>query len=435
MKMVIFTKKQHLVFLLLFVLCFVVNWSKAETEENEESVMKKTEKDALYSTIQGFVGDSWNGSYLFPDPCGWTPIQGVTCDIYDELWYVTSLSFGTMRENSLACSDTPLIRPQLFDLKHLKSLSLIKCFNTPNHYLASISHEKWLDLSKNLETLEIRSNAGLIGELPSYITNLTNLQSLVVLENRLNGALPENLSKLTKLRRLVLSGNRFTGSIPEVYGLTGLLILDLSRNFLSGSLPLSIGGLDSLLKLDVSNNYLEGKVTRGLQSLKNLTLLDLRNNRFSGGLTKEIQEMSSLVELVLSNNQLAGDLTGIEWRNLKNLVVLDLSNTSLKGEIPWSILELKKLRFLGLSNNNLQGKLIRTIETEMPCLNALYVNGNNISGEMKFTRMFYERMGRRLGVWGNPNLCYHVDDIKNLDDDDDDHVPFGVNQCKALTLA
>lgn len=37
--------------------------------------MEKTEKAALYSTVQGFVGDSWNGSYLFPDPCGWTPIQ------------------------------------------------------------------------------------------------------------------------------------------------------------------------------------------------------------------------------------------------------------------------------------------------------------------------------------------------------------------------
>lgn len=37
--------------------------------------MEKTEQEALYSTIQGFVGNSWNGSDLYPDPCGWTPIQ------------------------------------------------------------------------------------------------------------------------------------------------------------------------------------------------------------------------------------------------------------------------------------------------------------------------------------------------------------------------
>lgn len=73
-KMLRFTKKQQLYFLLC-VWCLVVNWSSAETEESEGGPMGETEKAALYSTVQGFVGDSWNGSYLFPDPCGWTPIQ------------------------------------------------------------------------------------------------------------------------------------------------------------------------------------------------------------------------------------------------------------------------------------------------------------------------------------------------------------------------
>lgn len=37
--------------------------------------MEKSEQLALYSAIQGFVGKWWNGSDLYPDPCGWTPIQ------------------------------------------------------------------------------------------------------------------------------------------------------------------------------------------------------------------------------------------------------------------------------------------------------------------------------------------------------------------------
>lgn len=37
--------------------------------------MEEGERRALYSAIQGFVGRNWNGSELFPDPCGWTPIQ------------------------------------------------------------------------------------------------------------------------------------------------------------------------------------------------------------------------------------------------------------------------------------------------------------------------------------------------------------------------
>lgn len=41
--------------------------------------MKSVEKAALYSTIQTFVGKWWNGSDLYPDPCGWTPIEVTHC--------------------------------------------------------------------------------------------------------------------------------------------------------------------------------------------------------------------------------------------------------------------------------------------------------------------------------------------------------------------
>lgn len=37
--------------------------------------MHKGELQALYLVIQGFTGNSWNVSQLYPDPCGWTPIQ------------------------------------------------------------------------------------------------------------------------------------------------------------------------------------------------------------------------------------------------------------------------------------------------------------------------------------------------------------------------
>ncbi|XP_010551316.1 PREDICTED: piriformospora indica-insensitive protein 2 [Tarenaya hassleriana] len=414
---------------LLLCLWCLSGLGMGETEESEGAPMEKTEQAALYSAIQGFVGDSWNGSDLYPDPCGWTPIQGVSCDMFDGLWYVTGLSFGTVQDNSLACSKFPEIRPQLFNLKHLKSLSFFNCFISPNRYLSSISDEQWLELSTSLETLELRSNPGLIGEIPSAITTLTNLQSLVVLENRLTGPLPEDIAKLTGLRRLVLAGNRFTGKIPEVFGLTELLILDLSRNSLSGPLPSSVGGLKSLLKLDMSNNNLEGKLPSELQFLKNLTLLDMRNNMFSGGLTKAIQEMSSLQEMAMSNNLLGGDMMGIKWKKMGNLVILDVSNTGLTGEIPSSIADLKKLRFLGLSNNKLTGKLIPKMETAMPCLNALYINGNNMSGELEFSGTFYQRMGRRFGGWGNPNLCYPDGEIS-----DSDHIPYGVKPCKSNEL-
>ena len=37
--------------------------------------MEEKERAALYAAIEGFVGKGWNGSGLYPDPCGWSPIQ------------------------------------------------------------------------------------------------------------------------------------------------------------------------------------------------------------------------------------------------------------------------------------------------------------------------------------------------------------------------
>lgn len=61
------------VFGLLLLLYFGV-WCNGDSE-NMAAPMEKNEINALYSAIQGFVGKWWNGSDLYPDPCGWTPIQ------------------------------------------------------------------------------------------------------------------------------------------------------------------------------------------------------------------------------------------------------------------------------------------------------------------------------------------------------------------------
>lgn len=47
----------------------------AKCSDSDGAPMLKTEQNALYAAIQGFVGKWWNGSDLYPDPCGWTPIQ------------------------------------------------------------------------------------------------------------------------------------------------------------------------------------------------------------------------------------------------------------------------------------------------------------------------------------------------------------------------
>ncbi|CAA2967139.1 piriformospora indica-insensitive protein 2-like [Olea europaea var. sylvestris] len=393
-------------------------------DENGVASMKRTEQEALYSAIQGFVGKWWNGSDLYPDPCGWTPIQGVGCDLFDGFWYVTDLSIGPVHDNSLSCAQNVEFRPQLFELRHLKSLSFFNCFVSPHHYPVAIPTENWQGFAGSLESLEFRSNPCLIGQIPYTFGYLRNLRSLVLVENGLTGELPAFFGNLINLRRLNLAGNSFSGSLPDNFGeLNQLLILDMSRNLFSGLLPSTFGGLTSLLKLDLSNNQLEGKIPQEIGKLKNLTLLDLSNNKFSGGLTTLFQEMSSLEQLVLSNNPTGGNLTNLAWHNLICLTVLDLSNTSLTGGIPDSISKLKRLRFLGLNDNMLTGKISTKIET-LPNISAMHIYGNNLTGELKFSEGFYGKLGRRFGAWDNPNLCYPSGLISRI------NVPFGVKKCQ-----
>lgn len=321
------------------------------------------------------------------------------------MWYVTELTLGLVHENSLSCTASLKIKPQLFKLKHLKSLTFFNCFTSP----VTIPKEDWINLGSTLESLEFRSNSGLIGELPKTIGSLTNLKSLVVLENGFNGKLPTSLCNLSSLKRLVLAGNFFIGTVPDCFnGFKDLLILDLSRNSFSGTLPLSIGEMVSLLKLDVSNNQFEGKLPQEIGFLKNLTLLDLRNNRISGGLFENVEKIRSLTDLILSGNPIgsSGDeMMGIKWENMGNLVILDLSKMGLRGEIPSGLTTLKRLRFLGLNDNNLTGVVpSKKLET-LPCLGALYIHGNNLSGELRFSKRFYEKMGTRFKASKNPNLC------------------------------
>ncbi|XP_048561718.1 piriformospora indica-insensitive protein 2-like isoform X1 [Triticum urartu] len=406
----------------LFVALLLVSGCAAEGEdevgspvaaEEPEAPMEDKEKAALYAAIGGFVGKAWNGSGLFPDPCGQTPIQGVSCDLFNGVWYPTVVSVGPVLDNSLQCAPDARFSPQLFDLRRLKSLTFYACFPASNP--TTIPATNWDKLAGTLETLEFRSNTGLAGAIPASLGRLASLQSLVLVDNNLTGAVPPELGGLAKLRRLVLSGNGLSGPVPATLGNNNpqlrrldneqLLIVDMSKNSLTGSLPPSLGGLKGLLKMDLSNNRLEGRIPPELAGLESLTLLDLRNNSLTGGLPEFVLGMPALQDLLLSSNPLlGGTLMQHGWEKMASLATLDLSNVGLAGAIPESMAAMPRLRFLALDHNRLSGAVPAKLAL-LPSIGAMYLNGNNLTGTLEFSARFYQRMGSRFASWDNPGLC------------------------------
>ncbi|KAM3197617.1 hypothetical protein ACQJBY_072969 [Aegilops geniculata] len=378
-----------LVLAVLFLALLLLSGCAAEGEDEEgspvaaeepEAPMEDKEKAALYAAIGGFVGKAWNGSGLFPDPCGQTPIQGVSCDLFNGLWYPTVVSIGPVLDNSLQCAPDARFSPQLFDLRRLKSLTFYACFPAANP--TTIPAASWDKLSATLETLEFRSNPGLAGAIPASLGRLASLQSLVLVDNNLTGPVPPELGGLAKLRRLVLSGNG-----------------------LSGPVPATLGGLKGLLKMDLSNNRLDGRIPPELAGLESLTLLDLRNNSLTGGLPEFVLGMPALQDLLLSSNPLlGGTLMQRGWEKMASLATLDLSNVGLAGAIPESMAAMPRLRFLGLDHNRLSGAVPAKLAA-LPSIGAMYLNGNNLTGALEFSPAFYQRMGSRFASWDNPGLC------------------------------
>ena len=95
------------------ILCLGVR-CRGQADSTEAAPMEKAEQAALYSGIQGFVGNWWNGSDLYPDPCGWTPIQ-VWC---------TFLFLPSLVEFTVSFLDTQLRIAPFFLLFFFPSLCL-----------------------------------------------------------------------------------------------------------------------------------------------------------------------------------------------------------------------------------------------------------------------------------------------------------------------
>ncbi|MDQ1355247.1 MAG: hypothetical protein QG657_5557, partial [Acidobacteriota bacterium] len=174
-------------------------------------------------------------------------------------------------------------------------------------------------------------NNQLMGDIPSELGNLTNLQGLRLNRNHLSGSIPPELGNLSHLEYLYLYNNELSGAIPSQLGNLSLLLqLDLGSNKLSGSIPPELGNASSLTWLRLRLNQLSNSIPSQLGNLSNLGFLDLSSNQLSGEIPSELGNLSNLGVLFLSSNQLSGDIPS-SFLNLTHMAInyLDLGDNCL----------------------------------------------------------------------------------------------------------
>ncbi|GMN72498.1 hypothetical protein TIFTF001_054209, partial [Ficus carica] len=229
------------------------------------------------------------------------------------------------------------------------------------------------------------SNAGFVGQIPIDLSGLTGLVNLdlstnflLKLENPNLFMLIKNFSKLEELHLdgVDMSASGISASCMEYFPKRSSRLV-ISYTSFSGILPTSINNLKKLSLLELTENQFNGTLPNFM--LPELVYLDLSMNNFTGPIPS-FRMARNLMEIVLSHNGLTGAITLAHWEGLMKLVAVDLWNNSFSGSIPSSLFALPSLEEIRLSHNGFDGQLPEFTNPSSSLLAVLELSSNNLEG-------------------------------------------------------
>jgi Leucine-rich repeat (LRR) protein len=321
------------------------------------------ERDALTALFHATGGPDWVESSEWLGPagteCSW---YGVTCS--EDGAHVTELWLGA---NGLR---GPL-PPALGALASLKTLWM------HDNALTSIPPE--LAALSDLVSLNLATNA-IEGGFPDAIVSLRKLEFLSLAGNALSGPIPHEIGSLLLLGELHLGYNSFSGTIPSSIALLPeLTVLSIEWNELTGPIPPEIGSMARLTHLFLSHNRLSGTIPPALAALP-LVHLFLDDNALWGPIPPQLGSAQTLEGLYLSRNGLTGTIP-LELGSLARLETLELFDNLLEGPIPPELAAARNLQWLDAGGNRLTGSIPPQLGG-LADLRALVLYENSLSGEI-----------------------------------------------------
>uniref|UniRef100_A0A0E0RC61 non-specific serine/threonine protein kinase n=1 Tax=Oryza rufipogon TaxID=4529 RepID=A0A0E0RC61_ORYRU len=251
--------------------------------------------------------------------------EGVLPPWLGRLTNLDAISLGNLLDGSL---------PSTVD--SMNSLTAVDV--TENNLHGDLNFLSTVSNCRKLSTLQMDLNY-ITGILPDYVGNLSSQLKWFTL----SGFIPSNTALLRNIVKLFLESNEISGSIPkDMRNLTNLehlllsdnkLTLDLSRNFLSGALPVDVGYLKQITIMDLSDNHFSGRIPYSIGQLQMLTHLNLSANGFYDSVPDSFGNLTGLQTLDISHNSISGTIPNY-LANFTTLVSLNLSFNKLHGQIP-----------------------------------------------------------------------------------------------------
>ncbi|KAK1393269.1 putative LRR receptor-like serine/threonine-protein kinase [Heracleum sosnowskyi] len=173
----------------------------------------------------------------------------------------------------------------------------------------------------------------------------------------LSGALPNEFATLTDLQVIDLSRNYISGSIPSAFGRLRVKFLSLLGNMIYGLIPPEIGNIITLEELEFEDNLLEGPLPENLGNLTGLRRLLLSGNNFNETIPETYSNLKNLTDFRIDGNELHGNIPDFIG-NWTKIIRLDLQGTGMTGPIPLSISSMKNLKELRMSDLSGNGSTI-----------------------------------------------------------------------------
>ncbi|KAL1299713.1 hypothetical protein AAHE18_18G129500 [Arachis hypogaea] len=180
--------------------------------------------------------------------------------------------------------------------------------------------------------------------------NFCHIIAIILSAQNLQGKLPPELVKLPYLQEINLTRNYLSGTIPREWGTMNLTKIALVANGLSGEIPKELANITTLKTLSLEFNNFYGNLSV-LGSLPHLEILHLTSNNFTGELPETFSNLITLKELRLGDNQFSGKIPNFiqKWTGLENLVI---QGSGFTGPIPSEISYLLNLEDLRISDLN-----------------------------------------------------------------------------------